>query len=270
MNFREFILNEMPLASFTTSFTNDTSEEEDFGKIGGKKSTERQVYKDESGIEVSIEGRFSKKDRAALSSNKTLKTLEDRLARSGHNFNIVMFEGEPPTGSGREAKWIRQAETFLKEKGIQTQGHITFVKNGTSGHVLTPWMVLHTMGHAMLNQNPRKNEFREIVADIEAKICGITRTTINDLRPDTNCMRRLGELLMFSSAQPKADETLDKDELYHELIAEYLWHGGRIRTKPQQDPKKDRNAKWIARKFEDLIKNTLDQLVGKVVYDHLG
>jgi len=242
-------LKEMSLSSYRTVLSPPNTGEEGFTSDTKKVSKGTHIgtqvvnpgrYEDE------ITGRFSNKDKAVLSHPKTFKTLEDRLSNSNYNFNILMIEtATNQRYIGVLDDYKNDVDKYIKSQGIVTQNHITFVKNGTSGHVLTPWMILHTLGHAVVDYIGEDTKIVELVRAI---------------------MYQLDKASIFHFKSAKESEIYNNtNELVHELIAEFLWHGGRIRINPVFANNEDIKTKVAT--IESRIKTTLDYCVGQIVYD---
>jgi len=266
---RQFM--EMPLSSFRSKFVREprTREWEGFGTVMGKTYRGRQVVVGQKG-EKDIEGYFSRKDREIITHPRTARLLEQKLAGSAYRFNILMLE--------RESAWIgdyesRQVGEFIEKNGIQTDGHITFIKNGTSGHVMTPWMILHTLGHAAFahvgNERNIRLVFTRIINELADALCGNEEPGDSARMPNRKCLAMLGDALMFRSVRKDAEDPAynNQDELFHELIAEFLWNGDRIRV---GGPRSGGVVPIIVKKLENAVREVLDSCVGHLIFDYFG
>lgn len=269
---------EMPLSSFRSKFVREprAREWEGFGAARGKKTYRgRQVVVGQAG-EKDIEGYFSRKDREIITHPRTARLLEQKLAGSAYRFNILMLEREGDRIGGYEAAradWSRQVGEFMEKNNIETEGHITFIKNGTSGHVMTPWMILHTLGHAAFahveNERNIRLVFMRILNELADAVCGNEEPEDYARMPNRKCLAMLGDALMFRSVQKDAEDPSygDQDELFHELIAEFLWNGDRIRV---GGPRSGGVVPVIVKKLEDAVREVLDSCVGHVIFDYYG
>lgn len=266
--FRQFM--EMPLSSYKSKFIREPEGEEGFGSMSDKPYNGRQVSRGVDG-EKDIEGYFSQKDRAIITHPRTARLLEQKLASSAYNFNILMLEREESNRFGDYED--RQVNDFIDKNGIETEGHITFVKNGTSGHVLTPWMILHTLGHAAFahaaNERNIKLVFMRILNELADALCGNEEPGDPARIPPSKCMRTIGKALAFKSVRPdaQAPSFTNTEELFHELVAEFLWNGDRIRV---EGPMSGGAVPAIVRKFEGAVREVLDSCVGHVIFDYYG
>lgn len=271
--FREWLVNEMPLSAYRTRFSKRGDRRGDSFQVkDGVLDTASQV--DAAGKPV--DDRFSHKDRRVITHPRTIRTLEQRLAHAGYNFNILMVEG-PPNIRGEQDGPARDRERyqgivrrFVVDNDIQTEGHITFAKNSTSGHLLTPWMILHTLGHAVADHAEGKGIYhygamQKVMAQLPDGPYGKVRPG-GDWRNDQRT--NLGHVLMFRSVQNdvKKDSHASLNELTHELVAEYLWNGGEIRIRPPYD--KDEKVYETIASAERIVEEILDSCVGHIVYDH--
>jgi len=267
--FRQY-LGEMALKSYRTDFHHEPKDDEGFyRKTDGAMDLGNQVYRphNHDNSQPQVFGYFSGKDRAVITHPRTFRALEGRLARSGYDFNILLIEDAG-------ADYDEQVEQFMRENGIEQRGHITFVKNGTSGHVMTPWMILHTLGHAVAEHAGGERSGRAVGAksriqdgatDIMSLVSGKDCRTAG--RGSPGCKEALGKVLAFKSAarQDSYSTALNQTELVHELVAEFLWNGDRIRVKPPHDA--DADITRLVGEIEGEVRILLDNCVGKVVYD---
>lgn len=263
-NFYEMAkLMEMPLTHYGYKFNlpNDPGEKYD-PKTGSqyvsKKFKEPIPWggEKEKIVQSGIIDRFSSRDKKLISHPRTFKVLENKLKNSKFNFNIIMMEFKK-IGSGVSSNWDDIVKSYLKESNIDWANSITFVKNASSGHVLTPWMILHTLGHALFNllgsyhKNAIKDSLDKIYNIIQYKEIG-----------KNEFYWPWGVVFEFKSA--KASSIDDSDELVHELVAEYLWNN-KIRVNTEVA-----NIKEINDEIKIIEKNIIDVLencVGSIVYD---
>lgn len=264
--FKEYI-NEMSLKSFKTRFEPIGNEPEGFGaKEGGKTYLGSQVI-NPGGVddhpETEITGRFSKKDRILLSHPATFQRLEQKLSNSRYDFNIIMMEF--PSSRWSVSSWKRpeyedEVENFIKQERIETNGHITFAKNGTSGHVMTSWMVLHTMGHAAMEFAGNDKIFSSILTGIVRNI----RDVKGKINSGPYMAEALKDVFMFESL--KSPDPASTQEIIYEIFAEFLWHGDRIRINPNYQSDSFIVEKVKALEYE--VKRVLDYCVGNIIYDY--
>jgi len=275
MNFKNWLLNEMPLKHYGHEFHSSNSDTEVFDK--SKKQyeinpTSQDVPwggKIKSTTKDPISGKFSKKDKIIISHPKTARILEEKLKKSKYNFNILLIEKNSnvqvtfsPTSSRPILKgYPDQIENYMKENNLQKENHITFVKLGTTGHLLTPWMILHNLGHAITDHLSKNRSSAYEKLDRLAY-------DIYDIYP---------QVFLFQSATSRKVE--DSAELTHELIAEYLWHG-KIRVNNNFNEKNIKlytgdeytKALWSDREHlisqaEEYIDECLKECVGEIIYD---
>lgn len=260
------------MKSYRTDFHREPRGEEGFLKThGGGHDLGRQVVAAFGRRDpTEIAGYFSKRDRIVISHPRTMRTLERRLERSGFHFNILMLEGVSLPGNSF-ANYRTQVAEYIKENGIQTEGHITFVKNGTSGHILTPWMVLHALGHAVADHASRQREYGLPLLKLMEKMASIVDEGCRgklDFSKKRDCLNVAGRVFVFRSAGMEGMESSVHvpGEFLHELIAEYLWNGDHIRVRPPHDANPD--ILKIIKEIEDKVKSYLEMCVGQVIYDY--
>lgn len=279
-------LDEMPLASYHTDFNFQNPHEEDFfsyeDKQGKTKRTlGRQIIKDKD--QSPISGFFSKKDRSIISHPKTAKTLENKLSAGKHKFNILFidvanarkFQYSPKE---RELEYYGYVNEFMKKNNITKEDHITFVKNGTSGHLMSPWMILHTVGHAVGEELFRQDQSLKgqrmpsanVRLHVESLLTDLIHHVANSSDDLDESRDTLSHIFMFNSARPGVNiidsSVKNSAEFFHELIAEYLWNGDKIRIKPPLD--KDEEVLRIVHEIEQELDLGLDSCKGKVIYDY--
>lgn len=269
----------MSLKSLRTDFHREPGEDEGFhSDKQGRTDTGRQTRRGAGG-RIDINDRFSLKDRTVVTHPKTLRTLEQRLKNGRHDFNILLLEEKRPSRPGesghqRLLDYRRQTEEFMRENGIPTEGRITFVKNGTTGHVLTPWMVLHTLGHALaLEDRAVEEKIIKYVDEIRRNLDGFMREFPHLDHPGTpSWVKRrretLGSVFVFRSASDEGDHNsaANLSEFVHELVADFLWNADRIRIRPPHD--KDETVTGLVKLIEREIDTLLGKCTGKIIFDH--
>jgi hypothetical protein len=172
---------------------------------------------------------------------------------------------------------------------------IVFVKTGPSGDLLTPWMTLHTIGHAIMpeadfaNEEPYaikmlqnfvKNNFKLPQASLEEE----NRFALFDYPKILSCLLnfRSARILTDKKNHLSFDSISSEPELAYELLASYLWNGGKISRPTKECIKKlyeqRANSNDTINKFEERIdkmytqidehfKTKLDNHKGTVILD---
>lgn len=269
MEFREFMMTEMPLSSYRTRFVRADRSGDSF-RTGPDGTVDPATQVDAKGDPINY--RFSLKDRRVITHPRTVKVLEERLARTGYRFNILLLEGGVGGVGGEDSRLGRyreRVEGFMRKSGVEREGHITFAKNATSGHVLTPWMVLHTLGHAVSEHAERVGiRLYDTVFKVLRRLPEGRDGPINPLGRDGDERTNLGHVLMFRSVQGdmRGDGHASSAELVHELVAEYLWNGGEVRIRPPFHM--DERVYEVVSSVERMVEEALDSCVGEVVFDH--
>jgi hypothetical protein len=168
MNFKQFL--EMPLSHYKFDPEGRNNYQRSIDKDKLEKARKGELWDDVadakgkiSRIQVKpshvgqkyVMGYFSNTDVALLSNQKSSKTLENKLKNVGYNFNILIFESsvdDDRRNVSPPSNYIRKINNYIRSNNITLENHITYVKNGSSGDPLTPWMILHTLGHAVAEE----------------------------------------------------------------------------------------------------------------------
>jgi len=245
-----FKLNEMPLSSYKYSFYSDNDPEERYYPRKGLQTKGRNTPDP-------VVDRFSKRDKTLISHPKTSRVLEEKLKSSGFNFNILFIEIPP----GETTVYYEgDVERYIKKNNIQKDNHITFAKNASTGHLLTPWMILHTLGHALVEHDVKGKQLHVGMDDSIKTVKSVFHQGI------WRGIKSLETPFIFKSALNKT--ILNLSELRHELVAEYLWNG-QIRMTPDLDKLVSGQEVILheVNKIELAIKKMLESCIGKVIYD---
>jgi hypothetical protein len=200
-----------------------------------------------------IGDRYTKRDRLVISHPRTFRILEQKLSKSKYNFNILFIEERKKRQylniSNTKEIFEKRPELndYLNSNGIDVQNSITFIQVGSSGHILTPWMILHRIGHAIgASYNPE----------------GIGGYTYPVLQEVWSIIGRYvtGKSLHFFKFKSAVNKNIDSNEEFvHELIAEYLWHG-EIRSNSS-----DANVLRMMVDLGAFIDLLLESCVGKIL-----
>jgi len=245
IKFKEW-LNESPLQHYGYDFHSENDPDEGFFKDKAQSNS--------AGGQTDEWDKFSKRDKALISHPKTFKTLEDKLRKSSFNFIILLIE-QPLSKiynyRNRRSEYERQIRYYLSDNNINIQNSIVFAKDSTSGHLLTPWMILHTIGHALADSPYFMDEIQNLVWEID----GLSKDNV-------------GKVFAFKSA--KEYKIPNRVELINELIAEFLW-SGKIRINPEiVSLEWAEEIKSKVLKLEEQIKDCLSLCVGKIIIDKLN
>jgi hypothetical protein len=235
------------------------------GHYGYKKFTNKTLHipKVAPDKEVNAEDVFTIEDRNIIKSGVAAKKIESILNKTKWTWNILFIEAHRKTLNSQDSvykkkSWLKNSvEKYITDNNIPMQGRITFAKNSSTGHLLTPWMTIHTMGHALLS-----NRYKEIWThfyDSMQSWAGDDIIYTYDLARD---------LFMFQSAQKRNlrdTSGYSQSELVYELFAEYLWNGGKIRLNKNSIyyPAATHDIKIIYDFFEE----ELNAAVGQIVVD---
>ncbi|RDJ35665.1 MAG: hypothetical protein DWQ19_12670 [Crenarchaeota archaeon] len=200
-----------------------------------------------------VKGVYNTHDRLVISHPKTVQTLERVLSRRKWTFNIILYESQNQKLTGFKkliANWMRQ-------NGIPTEGRITFAKNGSSGDAMTPWMILHTMGHALIDEG---GDFYDEVFNTLEDITYLLDFPGATATPE-QWTHVMGQIFQFKSINNNKIKI--REEFIYELFAEYLWNG-QIRLKAETSADIVRYIQHI----EKVFSSALQQAVGNIVVDH--
>jgi hypothetical protein len=249
INFYEFLLKkdmmlmEMPLKHYGYQFSKPEDRYIGHGDDGNDYFGRSRTQVKSDG-EV-VQGRYTKKDKTIIAHPRTFRILEEKLKRSKYNFNILFLEERKDNEylfiSTAKQVFEKRPELndYFSSKGIDIQKSITFLQIGSAGHLMTPWIILHRIGHAI---SPKDSEY-ELYSII--------------MKYFPNKDFDFWSIFKFKSAVNKNIDSAQ--EGFHELIAEYLWNG-KIRSNAS-DPKV---IKMIT-DIEAYIDLLLESCVGKIL-----
>lgn len=206
---------EFPLSHIGGYYTYNAERERD-KELSGSVAKPSKYY---SGVL----GRYSFRDKAIITHPKTVRVLEQKLSNSEYNFNILFYEMRVTDRQAYESQIRRSADRYIEMNDLDKDNSITFVKNGSSGDSLTPWMILHCIGHAAFDFTYKKQGSLGTIYDSINSIL-YKFLKYNELDSDTDDLFSLAsKAFVFSSVQQEKIE--DNSELLYELMAEYLWNG---------------------------------------------
>lgn len=273
-SFKQFLL-EMPLGYFDASQIDDDQN--------------RSVNK------------INKKDVAIVRHRSTENKLREVLGRINIDFIILI--------SNINTK-EKDIINYLTEKNINFSNSIVFVKKISTGGKLTPWMLLHCIGHAakfdfiefsrgvrntalkMLSLIAGFNidnhifaddsftDFFRIISNISlgSKSDELRNYSIQSHYGDAMDLyhrdlaryEHLSNIFQFSSIKTKKVDSFE--EFICELVAEFLWHGGKIRYNQQYilDSFSEHIANGIVRvikKIEEILIHKMNSLKGQIIID---
>ena len=181
----------------------------------------------------------------------------------------------------------KELENYLFNKMNIPQNHIIFIKQGTTGDILTPWMILHSMAHALtsyLTYVP--NEIERFLI----KLKNPPKTTdnyISDILTNPNLHSSydiLSLLFNFRSIRNttiggKMSRVQDPQEQAHELFVYYLINGliipipnqeniNKIASYIQESPENTRlHIENLFKKIESIFYKSLERIKGSIITD---
>lgn len=209
---------------------------------------------------------FEEKSYEGYTSPKYMNIVSEKLSRlSGYNINIFIID----TISNKLTPDMR-IEELAKLTGVpvnELEDAINFIMSGNRGQIeFSPWLYMHQLGEAITEhyQNIYGLDEDDPDDDLEYAIFG-QATGIHDrlhkLIPDNWHYR----LKMGSARKAKAEHSVIED-LFAELLTEYMWHGGRIRFDyPENVDKREIDEVLNLIYFE--FKTLLDGCVGKILFN---
>lgn len=236
---------------------------------------------DNKGIAANNLGAFVQRDRKLITKPAIAQQLERILNKSGYTFNVLFIE----SWAADQGNYQRIVAEYLRDKQIPTQGRITYVKNGSSGDPLSPWMILHTMGHAVMQDTrPLWNVLEQFYREHIRSYTSVPEEIDKDFDSEHQRVATfVSRFLAFRSARVKGQNALVISELCYELFAEYMWNGGFIRFNKPTDGRvvpfsrelmpraavkiNDSTINIVRRHIEEVLATYLKNCVGKVVYD---
>lgn len=232
-----------------------------------------------------------------------LRDVLERLKQ--FNINVIVLEPKVVSYAGvpNINDYKLQTYQYITDNKVETKGHITFVKAGSSGHPLTAWQLLHTLGHALLKDgdSPAFAAIYDVIQQMWRDHNDQHGMYTKKYIPLQQNLSIFGaRLFKFVSAKavfcPKLhdnDRSVNgMSELIFELVAEYLWHGGKIRIQDdgilgqtllavgdEQSKYYDLESKPVGidrskiqnyvSAIESSIRSSLQNNVGQILYDYV-
>jgi len=224
--------------------------------------------------------------------------FEEILNRTPFKWNVIFLESPPE-------RIHQDALNYIEANNVQTQGHITFVKNSSSGEQFTPWILCHVISHSLDSDmfNPTKPVHKEnmksgsIVNDLIGALS--KKFSELDLFPqrlygvDHKILDFLIPYMPFKSARTSMQAMIksgmnfaqskgaiqSNSECVHELLAYYLFNSGKIKLQqikedhPIEDLPKtfrypsDNDLRAIEKTIENVFTAELRAAVGHIIFD---
>lgn len=206
----------------------------------------------------------------AWSSIKFLEALSDKLSRLT-NYNLILFVGgniNPPYFKDGNLNPDRfNKDVISKMSGIpihELENSITvnITSYGGGQHTASPWIILHQVSEAIWGNIDNSEAGVKYGIEPNSYDSSFWSAVHNHFLQEyygDDYNKSYQDIFKFKSAS-------DPGDLDQELMTEYLWHGGKIRTKfPPQVPKEI--ILKIKAILEQVISDALDNAVGNV-YDN--
>ena len=195
-----------------------------------------------------------------------IAVLDEVLSRV-EDFNFHIYLGDFSS--------YLSAEEFFFDKDKIPKAHIVFIKKGSSGDLLTPWMILHTMAHAAF-QSGNKDSEELIYLRLKRMFVSLSANNHwNDLdemieNPNDEI---LSNLFNFASARSSStswstgkvakSRLISGQELVYEIFVSYLYGGGKLKRPAGE--KLSKLTKLISQKYDnDYDESYISRLVDSV------
>lgn len=203
-------------------------------------------------------GQFNINDKIIIKHPKTVATLERLLSRHRWKFNILMYETH--SENMEEKEFTDLVKKWMHQNKIEIWDHITFAKNGSSGDLMTPWMILHTIGHAINDETTIGYSIIEFLKKVYTGGPMSNEELIGKLSNilQFKSIANMGKINTKMKLAPSSAQ-----EFVNELIAEYLWNG-KIRYKPSATSIEIQSLAEV----EQAIAKNLDNMVGRIIIDY--
>jgi len=166
-------------------------------------------------------------------------------------------------------------EQFFFDKNKIPKDDIVFIKNASSGDLLTPWMILHTMAHAAF-QSGNKDSEELIYLRLKKMFVSLSASNNwNDLdemieNPNDEILSNLfnfasarSSLTSWSTGKVAKSRLISGQELVYEIFVSYLYGGGKLKRPVGEKLSKLTNL--ISQKYDnDYDENYISRLVDSV------
>jgi hypothetical protein len=194
-----------------------------------------------------------KRDIKSINSESTRKTIENWLNNNKTPYEWAFYFGDTPYPG-------------------ETPGVITFVKYGNAGgDILTPHMILHTVGHAVMSSR-NENTLIDLLVDFAAKYCNVNVRDDEDnetklIIPICKFLHMKAAFSTLKGIERWSFPTIN--EVVYEMVGIYV-KNGHVKFKANEYNNFNINPKIvnnIENKINDHIREKLDDCVGTVIYD---
>lgn len=169
-----------------------------------------------------------------------IRQLNLKLAKNHpYDWNILVIEKI----YSHHSDYREMVQQYCRDNNIQTQGHITFAFNSSTGDPITPWMVCHKIGHALLKD--------ETCSDLMGKILLLAEQS--GLTTD-NTSYIYSKIFNFRSVRDRLTENVA--EILRDALAQYLLTG-KIASTPE-----------ISKELETKFSTMLQSAIGEILIDY--
>lgn len=162
-----------------------------------------------------------------------IAVLDTVLARV-KDFNFHIYFGDY---TGIDVKYVNLMDIKKYFFDKIPKEDIVFLKKSSQGDLLTPWMILHNMGHAVfeMGNSSSKDAIHKTIFNLVNSLTfnGKPFTTVDEKNDDEVLLSvkfKPNEILplLFNFASAKST-VQDIDELVYEVFVSYLYGGGKLK-----------------------------------------
>jgi hypothetical protein len=214
MNFRQWIIREMPITAFNLHGNLAALKDKPFDKITDK-----------------IPG-YEPSDVPFLTNQSRVKDLIKKWSNTKQNYELHFVSSEQAAAhvevGEKDTRWIQKnlGLNIQKKPGVIT---VIFTNNqGLERVPLTPWIIAHRLGHVLEKAGGMKR-FEKILDDGLARVIQIAYSytiSYQDKTLQFHSMVALHQLAAAIGTMKSAAKLTKYYEFPHELLAQYLQTGG--------------------------------------------
>jgi hypothetical protein len=202
---------------------------------------------------------------------KTWEVLEQKLSRSGHPINFIIF---PENIDSRKAREIIDKQSRNDAINIPVVGNVVerLAGDDVKGISMTKWMLVHQIGEAVIDKYENidatntydNNDAEGLLEEIKEEF-GIPERERD--RPGASPVFTIINKMLKTKAA-RSNKIEESNDLFAEYITDLLWHGKIRRHKTAEEigiPISTEEMHAIYDKIENIINDILDSSVGKVL-----
>ena len=208
---------------------------------------------------------FSNQSDNLLRKPKVLDQLTKVLSRTGYKI-IIIADAEAPIINGEKLP-----DEYYVSAGINpsiASDAITILisfDNSGDQHHLTPWIILHQLGE-VATKGGAIGPWNEVYKKYEKYLSKTPLARGKEIEVKTYGGQEkhkdsFTHIFKMKSAREFTHGGFDNYDTDAELVAEYLWHGGKIRVNYPD---------WINKKVVDAIKSDVELYISKLLDSMIG